>query len=156
MLLKAFSIGSFWLPCLCAMAADISGFQKVSCFQCFFLNSCRQARHSCCANKCMTAGPPVCEEGDVLIIKLICLVIVADGFVKLLGFVGSIALLLLAQSLFLALQLGLPLTLLLTVWLRLSGLSRRSRLSRCSRLASCCWPGGILGLSGLKVLMSSK
>lgn len=58
--------------------------------------------------------PPVCQKGDVLIIQLERLVIMGDGLIKILGFVGSIALLLLLQCLLLALHLGFLLTLLLS------------------------------------------
>lgn len=87
----------------------------------------------------MNFHPPVGEEGDVFIKQLICLVIVADGFIKVFGLIGSIALLLGFQSFLLALQLGLPLQLLLRLRLGLGRLLRRSRLSR-SRLV-----GGVCG-----------
>ena len=76
----------------------------------------------------MMVRPPVGQERDVLIIQLVSFVIVRDGHIKVLGLVGSIAKILLLQSLLLALCFGLLLTLLLSLWLwlcRLGGLSGR-------------------------------
>ena len=80
----------------------------------------------------MLVHPPVGQERDVLIIQLISFVIVGDGHIKVLGLVGSIAQILLLESLLLALHLGLLLTLLITLWLGLSRLTGLSggRLSR--------------------------
>ena len=76
-------------------------------------------------------GLPVCKEGNVLIIQLICLVVVSDGIVEVFGFVGSIALFLLLQCLLFALRFSLSLALFLSFrfWLgRLGLLSRLGRL----------------------------
>lgn len=46
---------------------------------------------------------PICEKGDVCVIELNCLVIMLDSLVKVLGFISSIAKLLLLHRLFLSL-----------------------------------------------------